>query len=112
MFNTAAKPLSVKILYAVHQTSISKGNTVIRQEQEINIPAFIDNKRNPARQQLYEMLLNAADIPPVILDFILPKFIRVTNRGSLILVDSMMSAESGIIFFFVIQGWRLRQDSM
>lgn len=92
----------IRLLYTIHQTSASKGNIVIRGERQIQIPAFIDNERNPARQQLYEMLMNAADVPPVKLDFIFPKFLKVTHRGLAISVDNVMSADSGIFFFLLL----------
>lgn len=50
------------------------------------------------------MLMNAAHVPPIILDFILPKFLRVTHRDSVVTVDNVLSAESGtyISVFIVV----------
>lgn len=49
----------------------------------VTIPAFIDNKPNPDRKNLIEMLNNTTKTPtPVRLKNILPKFLKVTNRGT------------------------------
>lgn len=53
------------------------------------MPALIDGKPNPSRKTLLDMI-NGTATNPVDLKYILPKFIKVTNRGTGEAVDSLM----------------------
>lgn len=46
------------------------------------MPAMIDEKPNPARKNLLEMLSGSSNAAPVQLKNVLPKFLKVTNRGT------------------------------
>ncbi|XP_071053073.1 piezo-type mechanosensitive ion channel component isoform X2 [Onthophagus taurus] len=78
-------PLQIQLQYQIsHNSSGNKNDPgTIREIIEIMMPAVIDDQLNPERQNLLRMLWgNETDVPPVRLGYILPKFLKVTNRGT------------------------------
>ncbi|CAH0558079.1 unnamed protein product [Brassicogethes aeneus] len=76
------KPLTVRMEYKIsHKTSKPEDSGVIPESVEIIIPALKDNKTNPVRGQLLNML-DAKPATPVNFEYLMPKFLKVTNRGT------------------------------
>ncbi|RZC37773.1 piezo-type mechanosensitive ion channel component 2 [Asbolus verrucosus] len=86
-------PLSIRLEYKVsHKTSKPEDSGVIPDNVEIQIPALINGKANPMRQNLLKMLEGDTNQTMLLKD-ILPKFLKVTNRGTAKPVSQLMVAE-------------------
>lgn len=86
----------MKLQYKIsHKTTSKEDPGVIPEEITITMPAIIDSKPNPARKNLLQMLNGSTTAVPVKLDYILPKFLKVTNRGTAKPLDSLMLAKPG-----------------
>ncbi len=92
-------PLKIRLEYKVsHRTSKPEDSGVIPDNVEITIPALVDGKPNVMRQNLLQMLQGNKNAPPMVLENILPKFLKVTNRGTAKAVSQLMfvdKADSG-----------------
>lgn len=81
----------MKLQYKVsHKTTNKEDPGVIPEEITVVMPAIIDEKPNPARKNLLDMLLGNPVDGPVQLKNIFPKFLKVTNRGTAKPLDSLM----------------------
>ncbi|XP_063932118.1 piezo-type mechanosensitive ion channel component isoform X3 [Zophobas morio] len=84
-------PLKIRLEYKVsHRTSKPEDSGVIPDNVEITIPALVDGKPNVMRQNLLQMLQGNKNAPPMVLENILPKFLKVTNRGTAKAVSQLM----------------------
>lgn len=73
----STQPLTVRLDYKVsHKTSKPEDSGVIPDFIEVILEA-----ENPERLKLRNMLENE-DMQPVLLEYILPKFLKITNRGT------------------------------
>lgn len=55
---------------------------MVRDSQELILPAQVDNETNPVRLRLFEMLNGNMTGDPIVLSYIIPKFLKITNRGT------------------------------
>lgn len=95
----------MKLQYRIsHKATKKEDPTVIREEIEITIPAFVNNKRNPERDHLLEMMNRSITNPtPLQLKYILPKFIKVTNKGTAKPYALMIPVPSKIFKQYIVQ---------
>jgi hypothetical protein len=75
-----------------HKTSKPEDSGVIPDNVEISVPAMIKEQPNEIRQNLLQMLSGNKSAPPMVLENILPKFLKVTNRGTAKPVSQLMFA--------------------
>ncbi|XP_044268088.1 piezo-type mechanosensitive ion channel component-like isoform X7 [Tribolium madens] len=84
-------PLKIRLEYRVsHKTSKPEDAGVIPDNVEIQVPAKINGKPNEMRQNLLQMLKGNKTARPMILENILPKFLKVTNRGTARSISQLM----------------------
>lgn len=77
-----AKSIKVRLDYKVsHKTSSSTDSGIISNNIEITLPPSTPDKPNPDRDNLLKMLQNKP-AEPILLQFILPKFLKITNTGA------------------------------
>ncbi|GJQ85619.1 hypothetical protein Trydic_g20169 [Trypoxylus dichotomus] len=87
----STNPISIRLQYIVsHGSNNKEVSGVIREENIYVMEARVDGKPNVERQKLLEMLNGNDTVPPVKLGYILPKFLKVTNRGTATPVPQMM----------------------
>lgn len=78
-----AQPLTIRLQYKItHKTTNKEDPGVIPEEVTVVMPATIDGKPNPVRKNLLEMVQGLPTAEPVRINHILPKFLKVTNRGT------------------------------
>ncbi|XP_064212898.1 piezo-type mechanosensitive ion channel component isoform X20 [Tribolium castaneum] len=83
--------LKIRLEYKVsHKTSKPEDSGVIPDNVEIQVPAAINGKPNVMRQNLLQMLKGNKSASPMILEDILPKFLKVTNRGTAKSISQLM----------------------
>lgn len=83
----STKAITVRLEYKVsHQTSKPEDSGVIPDHVEIDVPAG-----TPARKNLLAML-QGDEAEPIELEYILPKFLKVTNRGTAKAITQLMDA--------------------
>ncbi|CAH1368339.1 unnamed protein product [Tenebrio molitor] len=89
----SSNPLKIRLEYKVsHKTSKPEDSGVIPDNVEISVPAMIKEQPNEIRQNLLQMLSGNKSAPPMVLENILPKFLKVTNRGTAKPVSQLMFA--------------------
>ncbi|XP_017768658.1 PREDICTED: piezo-type mechanosensitive ion channel component isoform X3 [Nicrophorus vespilloides] len=82
--------LTVHLTYHISHKSNSKEDPgIMRDEIKLEIPAFEDNKTNPIRQNLLNMLKKNKS-EPVLLTYIMPKFVKVTSRATVQVLNQFM----------------------
>lgn len=97
-------PISVRLNYKVsHKPSKSEDSGILSNFVQINLPAINENgERNPERIHLLEMLTTDNQTNPVLLQRILPKFLKVSNNGNVKpvgnLMDSLMPGDEANYF--------------
>lgn len=65
-----------------HQSNSKEDSGTIRDSQELVLPAKVGNETNPVRLRLYEMLSGNMTGESITLSYIIPKFLKITNRGT------------------------------
>lgn len=96
-FVILANPITVKLQYQISHLSNTKEDPgTFRNEIEITLDGIVDGKQNIQRQRLYEMLLKENNVEPIMLEYILPKFLKVTNRGTVTPVSVLMKPDPGM----------------
>ncbi|XP_049822868.1 piezo-type mechanosensitive ion channel component isoform X3 [Aethina tumida] len=86
------KPLTVRLEYKIsHRTSKPEDSGVIPESVEIIIPPPPENETSVMREDLLKML-NGIPAPAVPLNYLLPKFVKVTNRGTAKPIGQLMGA--------------------
>ncbi|KAJ8961206.1 hypothetical protein NQ318_008889 [Aromia moschata] len=82
--------LKVRLEYKVsHKTSKPEDSGVIPDNVEITIPPSVDGGPGDVRNNLLKML-QGQTVGPTLFEYILPKFLKVTNRGTAAPVDLFM----------------------
>ncbi|XP_030761127.1 piezo-type mechanosensitive ion channel component isoform X3 [Sitophilus oryzae] len=77
----STKTIKIRLDYKVsHKTSSSTDSGIISNNKEIQLPASTPNKTNLERDNLLKMLENKTS-EPILLQKILPKFLKITNTG-------------------------------
>ncbi|CAH1133196.1 unnamed protein product [Ceutorhynchus assimilis] len=78
----STKPIKVRLDYKIsHKTSSSSDSGIISNNIEITLPPGTAEKPNPDRANLLKMLQNKP-AEPILLQYILPKFLKITNLGN------------------------------
>ncbi|CAG9835083.1 unnamed protein product [Diabrotica balteata] len=78
----STKPLKVRLEYKItHKTSKAEDSGIITHAREIQMEASTPTKINEDRENLLKMLKNET-AEPVLFPYLLPKFIKVTDRGT------------------------------
>ncbi|XP_028128459.1 piezo-type mechanosensitive ion channel component isoform X5 [Diabrotica virgifera virgifera] len=78
----STKPLKVRLEYKItHKTSKAEDSGIITNAREIQLEASTPTKINEDRENLLRMLRNET-AEPVLFPYLLPKFIKVTDRGT------------------------------
>lgn len=91
MLYITAKPVTVKLEYRVsHKSTDKQSSPVIKEQVDIVLDAMIDNKPNPVRKGILEFLEGRQDVQPVTLTYLMPKFIKVTNRNTAAAIHQLM----------------------
>lgn len=73
-----------------HKTTNKEDPGVIHEDVTVVMPHTIDGELNPARKNLSEMLSGSTNASSVNLKYILPKFLKVTNRGTAKPLDTLL----------------------
>lgn len=95
----------VKLEYQVsHKSNNKEDSGVIREEVSIVLESEINGQANPDRENLLQML-NSNISNPVTLKYILPKFLKVTNRGTAKPISVLMDSETGLKQFLFIPNY-------
>lgn len=68
----------------------------MKEEHEIVLAAEVDGKRNPVREQLLDLLESKPNATSVQLNYLMPKFLKVTNRGTAKPITILMEPYPGI----------------
>lgn len=79
-----------------HRTSNQEDSGVIPDNVEIIIPASTNTTRSEVRDNLLKMLEGETVTSETLFRYILPKFLKVTNRGTAAPVDLLMMAKPGM----------------
>ncbi|CAH1175750.1 unnamed protein product [Phaedon cochleariae] len=86
------RPLEIRLFYKVsHKTSKPEDSGIISDFVERVIPPSTEMENNTIRQNLLKML-EGGEADPVQFTFLLPKFLKVTNRGTAKPIDELMLA--------------------
>lgn len=73
----------MKLEYQVsHKSNSKESSGIIKEEHEIVLPAEVAGKRNPVRVELLDLLEGKQNATSVQLNYLLPKFLKVTNRAT------------------------------
>ncbi|KAK9732190.1 Piezo [Popillia japonica] len=86
--------ISVRLQYIITHKS-NQDRDVIRDENVFIMPPTDNGQPNIERLKLLEMLNSNTSVDPVKIGYILPKFLKVTNRGTAKPVPHMMDPEGG-----------------
>lgn len=91
-----AKSLAVTLIYKItHKTSNAEDSGVVHDTVQVHIEAGPPNSTDSeARTNLLKMLLGE-EASPVLIQYILPKFLKVTNRGTVSPVEDLMVESPG-----------------
>ena len=54
---------------------------------------FLDNARNPTREQFASILNGQVELSPVVIPNLFPKFLEITNKGQATFVKELESKE-------------------
>ncbi|KAI4464688.1 hypothetical protein MML48_3g00017133 [Holotrichia oblita] len=90
----STSPISIRLQYIITHKS-NQDASVIRDENVHIMPATVNGEPNTERQKLLEMLNSNASIDPIQIGYILPKFLKVTNRATAKPVPHMMDPVDG-----------------
>lgn len=91
-----ANPITVRLEYQIsHKSNTKEDPGVLRGLVEVTMEAFVKGQPNPERKKLYDMLLTSKGASPVSLPNLLPKFLKVTNRGTVSTISTLMSPDPG-----------------
>jgi len=78
-----------------HKTNSKEEQPILRGDVELELKPYINDEINPIRADILKML-NRGNADPVLLLYIMPKFIKVTNRGTLTVVEQLMDNDPKI----------------
>ena len=102
VYSISAKPIMVKLEYQVsHKSNNKEDSGVIREDVTIVLESEINGQPNPDRENLLQMLSSNIS-NPVTLKYVLPKFLKVTNRGTAKPISVLMDSETGLKYFSFI----------
>lgn len=92
----SAKSLAVTLIYKItHKTSNAEDSGVVQDTVQVHIEAGSPNTTDgKARAELLKMLQGEA-AEPVLIQYILPKFLKVTNRGTVSPIEELMVPRPG-----------------
>lgn len=92
----SANPVTVTLTYkVVHATSKAEDSGLVQGNVQIDIDAGPPNTTDgKAREDLLKMLKGEPS-NPVLFQYILPKFLKVTNRGTITPVEDLMVESPG-----------------
>lgn len=63
---------------------------MIKEQVDIVLDATVDNKPNPVRKGILEFLEGRQNVEPVTLNYLIPKFIKVTSRNTAAAIHQLM----------------------
>ncbi|XP_037802529.1 LOW QUALITY PROTEIN: piezo-type mechanosensitive ion channel component-like [Penaeus monodon] len=83
-------PIRLKMRWSVKRPSKSPDvASECKDETEIQLKAFEGSERNPVRDKLVRILEGELDSNPVLIENLLPKFLKVTNKGQALYVPQL-----------------------
>ncbi|KAK6623257.1 hypothetical protein RUM43_009109 [Polyplax serrata] len=66
---------------------------VVMGENQVFLPPFTNGERNPKRIELADMLKGANSSKPIVIENILPKFLKITNKGNADAISKLMTGD-------------------
>lgn len=92
----SAKPLTVTLKYqVVHKTSKAEDSGIVQGTKAIELQhGTKDTPDGKARREIHRMLLGEPS-EPVLFRYLFPKFLKVTNRGTVTPVEDLMVENPG-----------------
>nr|XP_027235596.1 piezo-type mechanosensitive ion channel component-like [Penaeus vannamei] len=91
-------PIRLKMRWSVKRPSKSPDvASECKDETEIQLKAFEGSERNPVREKLVRILEGELDANPVLIENLLPKFLKVTNKGQALYVPQLEDKKKGFV---------------
>ncbi|XP_063601150.1 piezo-type mechanosensitive ion channel component-like [Penaeus indicus] len=91
-------PIRLKMRWSVKRPSKSPDvASECKDETEIQLKAFEGSERNPVRDKLVRILEGELDSNPVLIENLLPKFLKVTNKGQALYVPQLEDKKKGFV---------------